>query len=257
MSLCPSRLELSRWEAFPEADRPVEMASHVGRCGRCAAIVGDIAEARALLLGPNPAVAGARAARAIFAEVEDRKRRRWRWWSLLAPAFLVPAAAALLLFAKPTHGPGGDSRVIGRPIVMGRLIVETFCKRGDQVFRAEDGGDFFQGDRLRFAYSQDRPGFLTIFGVDDSGQVFPYYPDGTLAGLRSEAGAHLFLPDSVELDGHRGWERIFAIWSETQLGDDAIRSAIGVARATANGDLRRMTTLDLPVEQVSLLLRRP
>jgi hypothetical protein len=67
----------------------------------------------------------------------------------------------------------------------------------------------------------------------------------------------VFLPGSVELDNHKGWERVFALWAETQFADDVVRTAVGAALSAADSDIRRMTALDLPVQQVSMLLRRP
>lgn len=248
MSPCPSRLELSRWEAQPENERPAELGGHVGACDRCAAVVADIGSARAFLLGADPALSSLRAARAILATAQERRpRRRWLRW--LAPIALVPATAALLILARPAlHG--GATK--------GRLIVETYCKRGETVFPATDGADFLPGDRLRFAYSQDRAGFLLILGVDDQGQVFPYYDrEDALVSGQASPGAKVFLPGSVELDEHHGWERVFVLWSESPLSDAAVRAAVTQALAMAHGDVRRATALDLPVEQVSLLLRRP
>jgi hypothetical protein len=255
MSACPSRLELSRWEAQPEPERPAEFVSHVGGCGRCSAVMDDISSARALLLGAAPAEASLRAARNIV-EAARQRRSRLRWLRLLAPAFLIPAAAALLLIARPalhSHGAGDGARAD----IKGGLIVETYCKRGDKVFPAEEGGDFMEGDRLRFAYSKDRPGYLLVFGLDDQGKVFPYYEEHALVGIRVDAGARVLLPDSVVLDNHKGWERIFALWAETQFVDDVVRAAVGTALSAVDSDIRRMTALDLPVEQVSMLLRRP
>jgi hypothetical protein len=249
MSACPSRLELSHWEAHPEPTRPSELASHVEACARCASILADISEARALLLGANPAETSARAARAILETARQRKATR-RWLRFLAPVFLVPAAAALLLLAKPvsqSHGSG----------IKGGLIVETYCKRAGEVFQATDGADYLEGDQLRFAYTQDRPGFLLVFGVDDDGKVFPYYDEHSLAGVPVQAGARVLLPGAVALDGHKGWERIFLIWSETQLSEAAVRSSVASWLSAANGDVRRTSVLDVPGEQVSLLLRRP
>ena len=253
MPTCPSRLELSRWEAHPEPERPAELVSHVGGCGRCSAVLDDISAARSLLLGADPAEASARAARNILEVVRQRQSKR-RWLRWLAPAFLVPAAAVFLLVARPIlRGAGDRSRVA----VKGELIVETYCKRGDKVFPAAEGGDFLEGDRLRFAYSKERPGYLLVFGVDDQGKVFPYYDEHALLGVRAEAGARMLLPGSVELDNHKGWERVFALWAETQFADDVVRAAVGAALSAADSDIRRMTTLDLPVQQVSMLLRRP
>jgi len=255
MCACPSRLELSRWEAHPEPERPAEFVAHVAGCARCSAVLEDIFSARSFLLGADPAAASARAARNILEVVEQRRSKR-RWLRFLAPVFLVPAAAALLFVARPTlhsHGEGDRAGTASK----GGLIVETYCKRGDKVFAAVEGGDFIEGDRLRFAYSHDRPGFLLVFGVDDQGRVFPYYEEQALVGVRVEAGARVFLPGAVELDNHKGWERVFALWAETQFADDVVRAAVGAALFAADSDVRRITALDLPVQQVSLLLRRP
>jgi hypothetical protein len=253
MSSCPSRLELSRFEAEPVSERSADLASHVGSCARCTAILADIENARALLLGTAPEEASARAARVILAEVAQRRSRR-RWLRFLTPALLVPAAAALLLLARPLSS-GRDAP--GPIATKGGFVVETYLKRGALVRQATDGQDFLAGDRLRFAYTSDRAGYLLVFGVDDQSKIFPYYPEAALAGFYAEAGARILLPGSVELDAHHGWERVFALWSEQQLTDDVVHRAVAAALAAAGNDIRRATALDLPVEQVSLLLRRP
>lgn len=247
---CPSRLELSRWEAHPEMVRPAELEVHLGECQRCSGVLADISEARSLLLGADAAEASRRAARIILETARQRRGGLRRWLKLLVPIFLVPVAAAVLVLGRASLPSHGNS-------VKGRIVVETYCKRGDQVFQAADGGDYLPGDQLRFAYTQDRPGFLLVFGLDDSGAVFPYYEENRLVGTPVTAGARVFLPGSVELDGHRGWERIYFLWSESVLSDDTVRAAIASALAAAHGDVRRTYLLDLPVEQVSLLLRRP
>jgi hypothetical protein len=255
MSTCPSRLELSRWEAHPEFERPADLVAHVSRCGRCTALLADIAAARSLLLGADPSEASARAARTIL-ELVQRRRSKRRWVRFLAPVFLVPAAATLLLLARPVVRLHGQGERAGTAI-KGELLIETYCKRGNKVFPAVDGGDFLEGDRLRFAYSTGRPGYLLVFGVDDQGGVFPYYDQHALVGVPVEAGARVFLPGSVELDDHKGWERIFALWSETQFSDDVMRAAVDAALSATDSDVQRMTGLDLPMPQVSMLLRRP
>ena len=246
MSACPSRLELSRWEAEPEHTRPADLVEHVGTCVRCSAIFADIESARSLLLGADPAEASERAARAIL-EASRERRSRKNWLRFLVPVFLVPAVAALLFVAKASLG----------PVTKGELIVETYVKRGEKVRPAVDGQEFLEGDRLRFAYTSGRAGYLLVFGVEDNGKIFPYYHDVALEGMYAEAGARIMLPGSVELDAHKGWERIFAIFSERQLPDDIVRRSVVSGLTAAGNDIRRLTALDLPVEQVSLLLRRP
>jgi hypothetical protein len=255
MSACPSRLELSRWEAEPEHARPADLASHVGTCSRCAEIFADLESARSLLLGVDPEAVSARAARTILETVAQRRTRR-RFLRFLAPALLVPAAVALLFAVKPglTSLRPADH---GTTRSMGGFLVETYVKRDGVVRPANDGQDFMEGDRLRFAYTSDRAGYLLVFGVDDQGRIFPYYPEATLEGFHVEAGARILLPDSVQLDDHQGWERVYALWSEEQIADDVVRGAVAAGLAAVENDIRRVTALDLPVEQVSLLLRRP
>jgi hypothetical protein len=255
MSSCPSRLELSRWEAEPAHARPADFASHVGSCSRCAAIFADLESARSLLLGADPEATSLRAARAIR-EMVAQRRRRWRFLRVLAPAMLVPVAAALLLASKPAllsslgnHG--------ATTVAKGGFLVETYLKRGGKVRLATDGQDFLEGDRLRFAYTSDRAGYLTVFAVDDQGKIFPYYPETTLESFYVESGGRILLPGSVELDNHHGWERVYVLWCERQLADDVVRGAVASGLAAVEKDIRRVTVLDLPVEQVSLLLRRP
>jgi hypothetical protein len=253
MSACPSRLELSRWEVHPEPERPVELVSHVCGCPRCSAVLDDIAAARSLLLGADPAEASVRAARNILEVIRQRQSKR-RWLRFLAPAFLVPAAAAFLLIARPVLRSHSDGTGIA---IKGELIVETYCKRGDKVsprWRVETSS---QATACASPTATISLGICLVFGVDDQGKVFPYYEEHALVGMRVEAGAHVFLPGSVELDNHKGWERVFALWAETQFADDAVRTAVGAALSAVDSDVRRMTALDLPVQQVSMLLRRP
>lgn len=260
MCACPTRLELSRCEAEPESERPAELLLHVATCKGCEAVLADLADARFVLLGANPGEASLRAARAI-AEVARGRRRTQRLWRFLLPGVLVPSMAALLLFVVPglaARRSNGISGTMANTIKgTGALQVEMYCKRGEEIFLATDGADFLEGDRLRFAYTKNKSGVLLVFGVDDDGKIFPYYQEHELVGMAAPAGAQVLLPDSIELDGHKGWERVYLVWSDGPLAEDAVRSAAASALSAAEGDVRRTTALDLPGEQVSFLLRRP
>jgi hypothetical protein len=261
MTDCVGRLDLVRWEASPELERAPEIGAHIKTCEACAAALAEIGSARQELLGDAPEVQSQIAARAIVARMAERRRRSW--WRLFLPLTLTPLAAGATLliivsqgvFSPPTShsslGKGGAVRS------KGGLVIEAFCKRDDRIFPVKDGDDFVVGDRLRFAYTKDLPGILAVFGVDDSGRVFPYYRDDALAGINIPPGAEVMLPESVELDDHHGWERIFAVWTADPLGEDAIRNAVAAAMAGAQGDIRQAARLPLEADQVSFLLRRP
>ena len=265
MTDCVGRLELARWEAKSEVERSTDAAAHVRTCDRCAAALAELVSARQELLGSDPERQSLAAARAILARASERRRRAW--WRLLVPLTLTPVAATamvLLVVTRFSPGPpaldkisGATMRVPGAVRSKGALLVEAFCKRGDSVFPVKDGDDFLVGDRLRFAYTKDQPGVLLVFGVDDSGRVFPYYRDDALAGVTAPAGAEVMLPESVELDDHRGWERVFALWTPAVVGEDVVRGAVADALAACKGDIRQAASLPVEAEQVSFLLRRP
>lgn len=260
---CVSHLELVRWEAKPEAERSPDASDHLRTCARCAAALAELDSARQELLGVEPHAQSLVAARAILARVAERRRKAW--WRLVVPLTLTPVAAAamvLLVMSRgtvplappPVHEMSG---AMGTVRAKGALLVEAFCKRGDSVFPVKDGDDFVAGDRLRFAYTKDQAGVLLVFGVDDTGRLFPYYRDDALAGVIAPPGSEVMLPESVELDDHHGWERVFALWTTDALGQDAIRTAVAQALAAVDGDIRQAARLPVQAEQVSFLLRRP
>jgi hypothetical protein len=260
---CVPHLELLRWEAKPEAERSPEASNHLRTCARCAAALAELESARQELLGGDPQAQSLAAARAILAQVAERRRRAW--WRLVVPLTITPVAAAAMVLLMVTRGApapdttvsGAASHTAGTVRAKGALLVEAFCKRGESVFPVKDGDDFVAGDRLRFAYTKDQAGMLLVFGVDDTGRLFPYYRDDALAGVTAPPGSEVMLPESVELDDHRGWERVFAIWTPDTLGQDAIRTAVAQALAAVDGDVRQVARLPVQAEQVSFLLRRP
>ena len=260
---CVSHLELLRWEARPEAERSPDASDHLRTCARCAAALAELELARQELLGVDPHAQSLVAARAILARVAERRRKAW--WRFVVPLALTPVAAAAMLLLLVTRGApapdttvsGAARHVAGTVRAKGALLVEAFCKRGDSVFPVKDGDDFVAGDRLRFAYTKDQAGVLLVFGVDDAGRLFPYYRDDALAGVIAPPGSEVMLPESVELDDHHGWERVFAVWTPDTLGQDAIRTAVAQALAAVEGDIRQAARLPVQAEQVSFLLRRP
>jgi len=265
---CPSSLQMARWEAgFADtAEEHQQTTAHLRGCGHCAAVVGDISQARGALFSHpsnDAGIAARQAARQIvdaFTRRRQQRRRRWfRFLPMMAAPILI-GAAALLLVVPPL--PGGDSatipaRAIDRGVrAKGGLVMEAYCKRKETVFAVDDGAPFFAGDRLRFAYTAPVAGYLMIFGVNDDGKIFPYYSDGRLLGIPVAAGARHILPGSVELDGHRGLERVFALWSDKPINGEPVRKAVASALATV-GDIGLVSQLPLPAAQVSYLLRRP
>jgi len=256
--ICPSRYQLARYEAAePKPLEVAPLARHIEGCARCRAVVNELADARAMLFGGDLERASERAAGNIVARAREIKRAR-RWPFGWIPAGLVPATAALVLglivFRAVPHSSPGLRESPTR--TKGALVVEAYCKRGTEVSRLQSGAEVLAGDRLRFAYTKDEPGYLMVFGVDDTGEIFPYYQENVLGGLAVRAGKAM-LPDSVEMDAHRGWERLFVLWSAQEVSPDLVRAAVVQGMESAGRDVRKVDRLSLGVEQVSYLLRRP
>jgi hypothetical protein len=239
------------------------MSEHVRACARCGGLAEELDVARReLLIGdPSALLAAQRIAFAVAERYQDQQRRRWHMVGWVSARALA-VAALLVVVAPHVHVAPREVTVataLQEPGVgaKGQLVLEAFCRRGESVFRVEDGAALLAGDRLRFAYTAPRDGHLMVFGVDDGGQLFPYYGEGEgmLASIAVAAGASVMLPGSVELDNHRGVERVFALWSPAPVDATGVRRA--VAQALAAGDIARATRLNVPADQVSYLLKRP
>jgi Domain of unknown function (DUF4384) len=261
MTACPSWLELAQLESGSGSEA---VRGHVKDCPRCLRLVSDIANGRSELLGPDPERASVRAARTLLRAAGERVGAPRSWFRQTLPALAAPAAGVLLVgFALLSlrdlapRRPIPDTPITEGSIrTKGGLDVRAFCKRGDDVFPVVGGEKFLAGDRLRFSYTTQQAGYLTIFGVNGDGRVFPYYPEDRLDGLPVAAGVQQTLPGSVELDRYQGREQVFALWSPEPLDESAVRRAVADALTEAGGDLSRVKRLPLPAEQTSYLLYR-
>ncbi|HVR63160.1 MAG TPA: hypothetical protein VMU50_14755 [Polyangia bacterium] len=267
IAACPSSLLIARWEAgrITDGAERHRVGAHARVCARCADLVADIAAAREALLSGDGAAEAARAAHTLFVTAAARAARsappRPRPWLALARLSAL-AFGAVLLAPAMRHDPRtpvsiASSERVNAQRAKGQLLVQVFCKRADAVFPVEDGGAFYRGDRLRFAYSTVTAGHLMVLGVDDRGRIFPYYGEGRLASVPAVAGAGIMLPGSVELDDHHGAERVFALWAKAPIDGGAVERAVADALSAGGGDIARAAKLPVGIDQVSFLLQRP
>ncbi|HEY0713951.1 MAG TPA: hypothetical protein VGF45_14820 [Polyangia bacterium] len=258
---CPSFLALARWEASGTGD----IADHVAGCARCTDRLADLRTDREVLLGSAPTENARRAAREILATSHAAGTRESLWEVLRRRAGIVlPAFAAVGLLAiflqrapLPTAPAIDADRTAER--AKGALLFEMYRQRepNGPVEIARDGDQYQPGDRLRFEYSTSAPGYLFVVGVDDTGAVFPYYPDDSSPGIPVKIARRAMLSDSIELDGHRGTERIFALWSPRPIPGATVQSAVAEALRAAGGELEKIERLPIDADQATRLLRRP
>ncbi len=178
---------------------------------------------------------------------EKRQARRW-----FGPAALFVAAAAALLLVWLRSEPairykGGHS-------------FQVFVQQHGAPELLADGQALAAGDQLAFAYSLSEPRYLLLLSIDDTGEITKYYPVDAASESPLRPAARAPLSVGVELDAHRGEERLVALFSREPLDEarvrDALRAALQEARAHGPG-IANMGALALHAEQTSVWFRKP
>ncbi|HEY2899715.1 MAG TPA: hypothetical protein VGL59_03990 [Polyangia bacterium] len=260
-------LQIARWEAGAVVTEQKRewLIEHSRGCSRCSALIAEIVTARRELFPRESTVEIAAAAQTVIAAAAQQRAQRsgrWRRFRLLAGVGVLTVLTASALLSRKVNPPV-QATLSAEAVAAqagarnkGQLVLQAFCKRGDIVLPLDDGAALMSGDRLRFGYSAPAAGHLMIFGVDDRGQIFPYYGEGSLSSVPVGAGSMALLPGSIQLDDHHGKERIFALWAAQPI--DAKRVQVAVTQAMVVGaDVTRVAALDIDVDQTSVLLRRP
>ncbi|MDD5308788.1 MAG: hypothetical protein PHU25_15850 [Deltaproteobacteria bacterium] len=202
----PSRLVLARLVTSDLApDRAHDVARHIEACESCAHALEDLRKnADAYLAREDDHLARLRDR--VAAERRAGTKHRW-----LAAAGLAAALAAIAFAIPWARAP--------EPVVRykGVMAFEVVAKRGDRQFRVEPGARLAKNDALRFVVFTSRGGYVSVFSVDATGRVSPFYPDKDAAAEPSPmalrgAGRHE-LPDSIILDGFVGDEYIVVVFS--------------------------------------------
>jgi hypothetical protein len=179
-----------------------------------------------------------------------------RAWTMGALGFA--AAAALMIFARPTAGPHDWNRAKGPSTLATAHIAAA---GGAQRAVAAGGSDSLHpGERVRFGYRAGAPAHLVAVSIDDAGTVTPLYPERG-AALPVQPGREVsYLPDSLEFTG-QGRERVFLFLTERPLGVSEITDAARAAHARAHGDLAALGAVPVEgrgkVEQFTWLFKKP
>jgi len=187
-----------------------------------------------------------------------RRRRVSRTLTVGLPTVATLAAfSAVLIATRAPSTQATDQGAVafssGPTRVKGAFSAQLFLKRAGEVSVADGRTTFQAGDRLRFAYTSPRDGFVAVFGVDAEGKVSPYYPAADLRSLAVHAGQQILLPDAIELDADPRDERLFLVFREAPWSDDMLRRPLTFRGANVLNDGR----LPLPgFEQMSWLLKR-
>ena len=162
---------------------------------------------------------------------------------IAAAAAVVLAVVLAVALWRPAER---EATYIG---IKGTLGLEVYCQRSDRVFRVNPGDRLLPEDRIRFAVSSPGPGQVMIVSVDQKGDVSLFYPAGPVEGGRTE------LEGSTILDDSKGPERIFAVYSEEEIGFGKIKAAVERGLKDSGG-VEKMAKLPLELAQNSLLIHK-
>jgi hypothetical protein len=158
-------------------------------------------------------------------QVEARARRGalgatfWERWRIWAPAIAAVSAAVIALVAVP--------RMSQQPYLglKGGSTLEVVARRGDQQFEVKAGARLKPKDQIRFVIQPGASKFLLITSRDGRGNFSVYYPYGGSQSAGVEPNRQE-LPGSIELDDAVGPERLYALFSDSPLSAETIRTEL-------------------------------
>jgi hypothetical protein len=245
-------LDLAVQGELAEVDTRV-MHAHLDACRECReryeAVASDAAHFRrhvlprtldhvARRLGKSPAPGGRPRARALVG-------------SMIASAAV--AAAILLLIHRQ---PAGDDHPSGLRRKGGPELA-IFARHGERVFRVGDGTHLEAGDTLRFQAEPSGAAYLMVASIDGTNHASIYVPYDGKTSLRIPEDRTFRDDAGIALDGARGPERIFALFSKRPLDSAAVTRALSNIGAGGHAAIRAGTHLEIPdADQVSLYIEK-
>ncbi len=217
------------------------------RCPSCAALYSRLEHLESALCqpggGPSP-FALERVQAAVLSSTAEQEGEARRW-ALLPVAVACAAGLGLLLLRTP------EATV---PELAARSAASARnANVGIRVLRVattslEEATTFSLDDLVTFTYTNADKSvhYLTLFGVQEDGQVRWYYPGVGESASRRISSGHVdeALGDGIRLSvNHRtGWLRVTALFSQRPLDRSEVETAVRAAPLPA---LRNLAPLDV------------
>ena len=200
---------------------------------------------------------------AVRQGVDDRaeeplsKRRIWPWFALAGTAL---AAMLLWMVIQPPLGVlGGKSSDGIRIKGDSNLQIGFFIEQDGTAELVDPTRVLHPGERIQFALTGPKGGFVHLVGVDEAGLVSVYYPRSDQSQEEFPGGVGRPVPGAVLLDETLGRERIFVLVCDQAMKAAQIKAKVEGLRADVRGLLDE-DMLDFDCGQTSLVLhkeRRP
>ena len=223
---CPSSLAL---EAVLLEPRTAKAALHAKGCEKC--------QARLVQMERE----GEEFSRFVFpatlAAVEKPARGFKLTWALVfAPAAL--AALALVFAVRPSEPPSEPASEPAGDYVGAKgaaLKLSVYTGGAGKARELAAGEEVPASAALRFRVQASSACRLWIVSIDESGQVSRLFPASGTGGAPVQGLSTL--PGGVELDGHPGPERLYAVCTSGEVGMASIEAAV---RGAASGGTQKV-----------------
>ena len=189
-------------------------------------------------------------------EAQDKslsKRPIWPWFAVAGTAL---AAMLLWMVLQPQLGTLGGEDSDGIRI-KGDLALKLsfFIEENGRAQLADPEKALHPGERIQFALTGPKGGFVHLVGVDEAGLVSVYYPRLDQNKEEFPGGVDRPVPGAVLLDGTLGRERIFVLVCEQAMKAAQIKARVEGLRPDVRGLLDE-NMLDFDCAQTSLLLHK-
>ena len=182
-------------------------------------------------------------------EEEAAEGSFWTSWMRWTPFVLAGAmAAAMALLSINSGGPSEDP---GRGEVRFRGALDLKVWRVHEGQAQEEDGliEAAAGDRIQYEVASDTKAWLSVFNVQDDGQLSTYLAPTELSPLTPKKAA-------VLLDDYKGSERIFFVLDEQPVTEDAAAAALEKAWDAPLAELDALPGLK-GAQQRSVLVVKP
>lgn len=222
-----------------EGERLAQAEAHLAGCDACRAKLTALqSEQRDF----NQAHDSNVFARRVLARVEREnpqpaQRFNWTWLAgLLAPAV---AMALLVIIRGPVKQ---DDAYLG---TKGGVRLELFSPAG----KLAENATVHPGDSVRFGVAVPEAGYVLVLGLNEEGELFPYYPLQGTASVAQPATQEAVLPGSVVLDEKLGHERFYLLRTDHPVQVSEVEAAVKAGHV-------KWTEPQLPIhgEQSSVVL---
>jgi hypothetical protein len=235
----PSEILIARLVVGKGTDEELrQLEEHVRSCETCHAELESARAARAQFEGQVLPRTLARVAE----RVSPHPRR---WLRALSFGTALAAAAVVAILVRPV---GRSQPLDNEPAetAKGAGALKLYARRAGRVFAVEQGAVLLPGDQLRFAVQSGGARYALIASLDGRGSASIYCPSSEVG--RDAGPGWNFIGDSIVLDDATGPERIFAVFSDERLEDEAV---LRVLRAEAKKGRDALRSLDaLPVRRI-------